>query len=295
MTFGHSPETDQRADSFANRLRDAILARRYHESAPWENIGGKRLSKKAYIVGLLVLFICSYSQYLLGAFPNVLGTLFVYGIPIFVVSLLFGRPIMSSAFAHNTGALKLGLGLFGVFLLLGELLGTLALQGLTYFQPDAANFLNRPNPVLNVSEEHAWLMVLISMVIVGPAEEFLFRGFVFGGLLSVYRGRHWIKLAFASSLIFAAVHLYYALVYGYASIIAFILIVSISMGLSATYYLSGGNLLIPALLHGAYDAAGFIGVAVSPGVGTSLRGMMVLVGIVVAALLAARFRKPIEA
>lgn len=295
MTSEHPPDTDQRADPLAYRLRDAILARRYHESAPWDNVGGKKLSKKAYLVGLLVLFICSYSQYLLSAFPNVLGTLFVYGVPILAVSLLFGRPIMSAAFAHNTNALKLGLGLFGVFLLLGELLGALVLQGLTYVQPDAADFLNKPNPVLNVSEEYAWLMVLISIVIVGPAEEFLFRGFVFGGLLNVYKGHHWIKLAFASSLIFAAVHLYYALVYGYASIIAFILIVSISMGLSATYYLSGGNLLMPALLHGAYDAAGFVGVAVSPAVGTSLRGMMVLVGIVVAALLAVRFRKPIEA
>lgn len=295
MTSGRPPETDERSDLFGYRLKVAILARRYHESAPWDNAAEKRLSKKAYIVGLLVLFICSYSQYLLGTFPNVLGTLFVYGIPILAVSLLFGRPIMGAAFAHNTGALKLGVGLFGVFLLLGELLGVLVLQGLTYVQPDAANFLNKPNPVLNVSEEYAWLMVLISIAIVGPAEEYLFRGFVFGGLLNLYGGQHWIKLAFASSLIFAAVHLYYALVYGYASIIAFILIVSISMGLSATYYLSGGNLLIPALLHGAYDAAGFVGVAVSPRVGTSLRGMMVLVGIVVAVLLAARFKKPIEA
>ena len=33
--------------------------------------------------------------------------------------------------------------------------------------------------------------------------------------------------------------------------------------MSATYYLSDGNLIIPAIIHGIYDATGFIGVAVS--------------------------------
>lgn len=289
------PEPGDNPNLFRSRLKDALLGRRYHTSTPWDDTEGRKLSKRAYLTGLLVLVICSYSQYLLGAFPSALGTLFVYGVPVTAAGVLFGRPIMSGALSHNRGALRLGLGLFGIFLLLGELTGALVLQGLAYIQPDAANLLNRPNPVLNVPEEYAWLMVIVSIIVVGPAEEFLFRGFVYGGLLNLYRGNHWIKLAFVSSLIFAAVHIYYALVYGYASIVAFILIVSISMGLSATYYLSGGNLLIPALLHGAYDAAGFIGVAVSPRLGTSLRGLMVMVGIIVAVSLAIRFRRPIEA
>lgn len=66
-------------------------------------------------------------------------------------------------------------------------------------------------------------------------------------------------LAFLSSVFFAAVHLYYALTYGVASLIPFVDIVAIGMALAITYYHSGGNLLIPALIHGVYDATGFFG------------------------------------
>ncbi|MGA2310636.1 MAG: hypothetical protein ABSG57_13965 [Candidatus Bathyarchaeia archaeon] len=52
--------------------------------------------------------------------------------------------------------------------------------------------------------------------------------------------------------------------------------------MAATYYFSGGNLLVPALVHGAYDATGFLGMATSPGLGATLRGLMILAGLIVA-------------
>jgi len=123
-------------------------------------------------------------------------------------------------------------------------------------------------------------MVAASFLVVGPAEEYLFRGFVYGGLLNILKGRHWFSLAFISSLLFAAAHLYYAFVYGIASLVQFADLVTFGMAMAATYYLSGGNLLMPAMIHGAYDAAGFIGVATSPEAGLFLRGLMMLIGIV---------------
>jgi membrane protease YdiL (CAAX protease family) len=125
-------------------------------------------------------------------------------------------------------------------------------------------------------------MVGASLLIVGPAEEYLFRGFVFGGLLSLFKNHHWLVLSLVSSFFFAAAHLYYGLVYGVASAIDFTDLATFGMAMCVTYYLSGGNLLVPAVLHGAYDATGFLGVATSSQIGAVLRVLMMLVGIAVA-------------
>jgi membrane protease YdiL (CAAX protease family) len=127
---------------------------------------------------------------------------------------------------------------------------------------------------------------------VGPAEEYLFRGFVYGGLLTIFKGQHWISLAFISSILFGAAHLYYAIVYGVSSLLPFTDLVTFGMAMSITYYLSGGDLVIPAAIHGVYDATGFVGVAASPELGTLLRWSMTIVGILVAiALFVQRIRK----
>lgn len=150
------------------------------------------------------------------------------------------------------------------------------------FNPRALSLLHRPNPVLSTSPELAWLMVLASTLVVGPAEEYIFRGFVYGGLLSLLGVRHWLGFAFVSSVLFAVAHVYYALVYGVASLVPFSDLVIFGMAMASVHYLSGGNLLIPALIHGVYDATWFLGVATSPGVGAALRLAMIGVGLGVA-------------
>jgi membrane protease YdiL (CAAX protease family) len=128
-------------------------------------------------------------------------------------------------------------------------------------------------------------MVGVSFLVTGPAEEYIFRGFMFGGLLDIFKNRHWLILAFVSSLLFSATHLYYALVYGPASLVQFADLITFGMAMASTYYLSGGNLSAPALIHGAYDATAFVGVATSTVVGDGLRAFMILLGIVVAFIL----------
>jgi len=128
----------------------------------------------------------------------------------------------------------------------------------------------------------AWLMAGASILVVGPCEEYIFRGFVFGGLLRLFGSRHWLLLAFVSSILFAAVHLYYAIVYQVAALVPFVDIVAIGMALAVAYYLSKGNLLVPALIHGVYDAMGFVGVATQPEVGVRLRGAFIFLCVLVA-------------
>lgn len=248
-----------------------------------DSSGQKAFTGRQYLVGLAVIFMTSYSQYLIPGVGPITSALMVYGVSIVAVSVLSRTLIVRRAFINSALALKLGLALFGLFSLFGGMLATAATYLILAFDPSAANLLNRPLPILHISHNFAWIMVGASIFVIGPAEEYIFRGFVYGFLLNLFKGRHWFSLALISSLLFASVHLYYALVYGIASIIPFIDVAAIGMAMAITYYLSGGNLFIPALIHGAFDASGFIGVAVSPHVGLALRALLTLTGLVIAA------------
>jgi len=252
----------------------------------------KPIGKARYLFGLLIILGAAYSQYVFGGFGPAVGFLVVYGIPIVVVSFLWGRAIIQRAAKNTWTASKFGLGFYGAFTALGLLASYAILFVLTNFDPAALNLLNKPNPVLHVSPEYAWIMLGVSLLIVGPAEEYLFRGFVFSGLLNLFKNRHWLIWSLVSSVFFAAAHLYYGLVYGVASALAFTDLVTFGMAMCVTYYLSGGNLLVPAVIHGAYDATGFLGVATSSQIGTVLRVLMMLIGIAIAlSLFVNRIRK----
>ncbi len=269
-----------------------ILKRAFQSN--YDARGEYPLTKRGYLIGLSIIFASAYSQYLVKGFGPVLALLFVYGIPVCVASFLLGSVIVPRAFSHTYTALKFGFGLFGIFSLLGILAASAMFSIIVMMDPQAANLLNKPNPVLHIPPEFAWIMVWLSLVLVGPAEEYIFRGFIFGGLLCIFKDRHWLSLAFFSSALFAVAHLYYGLVYGIASLALFVELLAIGMAFAITYYLSGGNLFIPTILHGLYDASGFIGVAVSQEVGILLRISMMGVGIVVALGLFARelFSRP---
>ena len=250
-----------------------------------EKDGNNRLTLKTYLLGVLVILASSYSQYLVPGVGFVGGAFLVYGISIIVIGSFYGKPILRNAFRKPKTALKLGLGFFGIFTVVATAASFLIIFLLAGVDPAALRALHKPVPVLHIPPGLAWVMVWASLIVVGPCEEFIFRGFVFGGLLTLFGTRHWLLLAFLSSLLFAAVHLYYALTYGIASMIPFLDIMAIGMALAMTYYYSGGNLLIPALIHGVFDATGFMGVAVSTQVGSQLRGMLMLVGLLAAAMM----------
>jgi hypothetical protein len=59
-------------------------------------------------------------------------------------------------------------------------------------------------------------------------------------------------------------------------------LVTFGMSVAVTYYLSGGNLFVLALIHGVYDATAFIGVATSMNVRVLLRALLIFFSIIVA-------------
>lgn len=242
---------------------------------------------RSYLIGVAIVFACVYLQYLVNiGFVGAL--LLVYGVPILAITLITGRQIIGKALTKTRTALLLGFGYFGIFTVVGIILAGIVYAAILALNPNALQLLERPNPVLNISPDFARLMIVLSFLVLGPAEEYIFRGFIYGGLLSIFKGRHWLLLAFVSSLLFAAAHLYYALVYGIASLILFVVIVTFGMAMAVTYYLSGGNLLALILVHGAYDAAGFAGVAYSMDIALDLRGVLILIGIAAAVVIYAR-------
>jgi membrane protease YdiL (CAAX protease family) len=237
----------------------------------------KPLPKMLYLLGVIVIYIAVYSQYFV-ELRGLTGYLVVYGIPVLVVSLFFGKEILGRAGKNNKLAAKLGLGMFGGLTLVSLFISVIVIAVLLQFDQSTLDVLSKPNPVLEVPSNVAWVMIVISFLVIGPAEEYLFRGFMYGGLLSMTKGKHWLPLAIGASVLFASVHAYYAVTYGVVSVVPFIALVTFSIAMSITYYYTGGNLLVAVLIHGAYDATGFLTVAVSAEVGLAARGILIFVG-----------------
>ena len=221
----------------------------------------KPLSLSYYLIGIAVIFIAVYVPYFVDVGSQVVGYLIVYGIPIAVVSVLFGKQILSRAAKNNKEALKVTLGTFSPFYIAGIFTAAIALAIILQFYPSATDLLQKTNPVLNVSPTEAWVFVAFSLLVVGPAEEYLFRGFMYGGLLNLTKGKYWLPLAIISSLMFAAAHGYYAQTYGVASPVFYIELVMFGVSMAVAYNWSGGNLLALAVVHGTNDAIGFLSVA----------------------------------
>jgi membrane protease YdiL (CAAX protease family) len=239
------------------------------------------LSTGKYLVGLVVIYATAYSQYLLPDIGLVFSLLFVYGIPLVIIGSYWGRYTLHRFFNRMYAAVKYGFASYGGFTALSYMITFAIIILLILFDPSALNILNNPNPVLNTSPENAWVMVGVSFVVVGPAEEFIFRGFLYGGLLNLFGNRHWISLAFLTSVLFAAAHLYYAFEYGIVSVIMFTQLVAFGMAMAVSYYLSDGNLLIPSFIHGLFDATGFLTIAVSLDLGATLRLQLFFVSLAI--------------
>lgn len=217
-----------------------------------------------YFVGVFITVFAILSQYFVPEevpaatvlYGNLLGDLFVvYGIPILAFALLVGSAPLRD-WGHRMGlATWQGLRFYGLLTLLA--LGIVFVLTILYeiIDPAALQLLSRPNPALEQAAGDPWFFVGLSFV-VGAFEETIFRGFMFG----YWRDRSgpWMVPAVWTSVVFAGVHLYYGTTYGAASPLIFPSLFLLGFAFAATYRFSGGNLVVPALLHGAHDAASFL-------------------------------------
>jgi membrane protease YdiL (CAAX protease family) len=239
-----------------------------------------------YSVGVGVVVLAILSQYFVPeAWPAsraVYGSLagdvaIVYVLPIAVFSVLVGAGPIRTWRANLSRATVQGLGWYGLMGLVA-LVVTIGLVLLyEVADPGALKLLEKPNPALQAAAGNPWFFVGFSFV-VGALEETIFRGWIFG----FWTGRtdSWLLPAVLSSLLFAALHVYYSTTYGVAAPLIFPTLFLLGFAFAATYHTTGGNLVVPAVLHGAYDATAYL-TLVSLSVGTELRYLLLLVGVVV--------------
>ncbi len=245
--------------------------------------------KWRYAVGVVVLVAAIASQYVVPVYVvasrpiyhSLAGdVLIVYGLPIATFAALLGPGPLRHWHRNLGTATVQGLGWFGATALLA--LGVTIALGVAYLSldPGALKLLERPNPALEAAVGNPWFYVGFSFV-VGACEETIFRGWVYG----FWSGRtaSWVTPALLTSVLFASVHLYYGTTYGIAAPLIFPTLFLLGFGFAATYEKSGGNLVVPAALHGAYDATAYL-TLISLTIGTDLHWALILVGALVGLL-----------
>jgi len=221
-------------------------------------------STTRYVVGVVVTVLAVLSQYFvpetipstLILYGNLPGDLFVvYGIPVISFALLIGAGPLRRWRARMGTATWEGLRWYGGLSLLGLVITFVLLIVYSLVDPSALGLLKNQNPAITQAQSDPWLYVGLSFV-VGAFEETIFRGWIFGYWMG--RGGSWVGPAAWTSAVFAGVHLYYGTTYGAASPLIFPTLFLLGFAFAATYRFSGGNLVLPALLHGENDASAYL-------------------------------------
>ena len=240
-----------------------------------------------YAVGVVVTVLAVLSQYFVPelvpatrvVYGNLPGDLFViYGIPVIAFALLVGAEPLRHWRDRMGRASWEGLRWYGLLSLLAIVV-IFALEIVySVVDPSALGLLSRPNPALEQARSDPWFYVGFSFV-VGAFEETIFRGWIFG--FWSRRPGDWLVPATWTSAVFTGVHLYYATTYGIAVPLILPSLFLTGFALAATYQLSGGNLVVPALLHGANDAAAYLSIVPQSwglALGLAVRYGLILVG-----------------
>ncbi|MGP8075588.1 MAG: lysostaphin resistance A-like protein [Thermoplasmata archaeon] len=217
-----------------------------------------------YFLGVFITVFAIVSQYFVPElipaanllYGNLPGDLFVvYGIPIIAFVLLVGSAPLRDWGRRMGLATWHGLRFYGLLTLLALVIYFILAIIYEIVDPGALQLLSRPNPALEQAAGNPWFYVGFSFVI-GAFEETIFRGFIFGYWRD--RSGSWMVPAVWTSVVFAGVHLYYGTTYGAAAPLIFPSLFLLGFAFAATYRFSGGNLVVPAVLHGAHDAASFL-------------------------------------
>jgi membrane protease YdiL (CAAX protease family) len=240
-----------------------------------------------YAAGVVITVVAILSQYFVPQavpatrflYDNLPGDLFVvYGIPVIAFALLVGATPLRDWYRRSGAATWEGLRWYGMLSALALVIVIALAIVYEILDPSALALLNKPNPALTQATGNPWFWVGFSFVI-GAFEETIFRGWIFG----YWRDRpgSWVLPATWTSVVFAGVHLYYGVTYGAAAPLIFPTLFLLGFALAATYRFSGGNLVLPALLHGANDASAFL-TLISEEAGVIVHYVVILVGLVIA-------------
>ncbi len=240
-------------------------------------------SVAGYATAVTITVVAILSQYFVPPllplarplYSTLLGDLaVVYGIPIVACLVLIGGGPLRHAGRLNGLATVEGLRWYGALTVvsLAVVVVLTAIYGVV--DPGALHLLDRTNPALAQAAGDPVLYIALSFA-VGAIEETIFRGWIYG--FWVARRGSWLVPAVATSVLFAGVHLYYGTTYGIAAPLIFPTLFFLGFAFAATFRASGGNLVVVALLHGAFDASAFL-TLINYDAGVVARYVPVLVG-----------------
>ena len=138
--------------------------------------------------------------------------------------------------------------------ILGGFAALLGLLALTQVVFTALGIQSAQNQIVELASGNPivfLLLVPLSFLLVGPGEELLFRGLVQG---TIAEALHPARAVVLASAIFALVH--YGSLAGSGKFAYLGVVFALALVLGATYELTD-NLVVPALIHGAYNAVQF--------------------------------------
>lgn len=98
------------------------------------------------------------------------------------------------------------------------------------------------------------ILVPLSILVVGPGEELLYRGIVQGSIRRVLGPVGAISIA---SAVFASIHVFGLIGAPLETLATLLTVFTLALVLGAVYELSG-NLFVPALVHGLFNASQFL-------------------------------------
>ena len=262
------------------------------EDAPLPSEGvpgpGPLGSVRSYAVAVGIVALAISSQYFVPylvpplriVYGNFVGSLaIVYLVPILALAALVGlRPLARWSRSPGLAAWE-GLRWYGLLTALAFLVVAFLVALYLRFDPGALQLLSRPNPVLEQARSNPAFWIAFSFAI-GAVEETIFRGWIFGYWLVHGTSRWWIHAIWTSAL-FAGVHVYYGITYGWAAPLVYPSLFLLGVAFCGVVRVTGGNLWMVAVLHGAHDSAAFLSL-VSPTASLAVQYGIVAIGLLIA-------------
>ncbi len=184
----------------------------------------------------------------------------LYAVLLGVGYSLRGKRVLDDYKRNFRDSIFLVWGYFGIALFTSIIIGVIILGFIV--GAEGLNSLLRyeypSTPIQAQTLTQTLALVALSLLVVGPAEETIFRGMVYGSLLDSSEWRNWRRLNIVQATAFGFAHLYYFYLLGPLGFVALAEIIGMGYGLGWAYYKCGGGLIGPIVVHGFWDASSFL-------------------------------------
>ncbi len=217
---------------------------------------GYAVASGLLVAGILSQYVVPAAWVLPGWGGFFEGLFLAYGIGAIGFLVFVGIGPLRNYFRHNRAGAREGFRWYGILGVLSFVLVILLTVVYLAVDPRFEQLLTKSTSVAEAGASDPYFYMLFSIP-VGFIEEALFRGWLFGGALTLDGTARWRGHALWTTLVFTGAHVYYAQTYLEVSPLFYVQIFLLGLAFAMAYYKSGGNLLVVALLHASFDVISF--------------------------------------